>query len=154
MSMLLYLTALCAHGTAYCSEVCQLCPVSCMPCAPLQAFMYLTALGSGGIKPCVSSFGGDQFKETSARERWDHAQAFRTGVKADLCHLMQQSIPKHVTRVQAMEAIVCACSGDVPDTNICCCVQGMAFLFLQLVLCLHQHWIPGESPGWCVHVRS
>lgn len=33
------------------------------------AFMYLTALGSGGIKPCVSSFGGDQFKESSARER-------------------------------------------------------------------------------------
>jgi hypothetical protein len=31
--------------------------------------MYLTALGSGGIKPCVSSFGGDQFRETSARER-------------------------------------------------------------------------------------
>eukprot|EP00879_Flechtneria_rotunda_P000926 GHRR01001055.1.p1 GENE.GHRR01001055.1~~GHRR01001055.1.p1 ORF type:complete len:523 (+),score=105.75 GHRR01001055.1:1216-2784(+) len=33
------------------------------------AFMYLTALGSGGIKPCVSSFGGDQFKEDSPRER-------------------------------------------------------------------------------------
>lgn len=33
------------------------------------ASMYLTALGGGGIKPCVSSFGGDQFKETSARER-------------------------------------------------------------------------------------
>lgn len=37
--------------------------------AVFWAFMYLTALGSGGIKPCVSSFGGDQFKETSARER-------------------------------------------------------------------------------------
>lgn len=33
------------------------------------AFMYLTALGSGGIKPCVSSFGGDQFRESSERER-------------------------------------------------------------------------------------
>ncbi|KAF8073093.1 NPF8.3 [Scenedesmus sp. PABB004] len=33
------------------------------------AFMYLTAVGSGGIKPCVSSFGGDQFNENSARER-------------------------------------------------------------------------------------
>lgn len=33
------------------------------------AFMYLTALGSGGIKPCVSSFGGDQFQEGSATER-------------------------------------------------------------------------------------
>lgn len=33
------------------------------------AFMYLTALGAGGIKPCVSSFGGDQFNETSVRER-------------------------------------------------------------------------------------
>lgn len=33
------------------------------------AAMYLIALGSGGIKACVSSFGGDQFKEGSARER-------------------------------------------------------------------------------------
>lgn len=30
----------------------------------------VVAAGGGGIKPCVSSFGGDQFKETSARERW------------------------------------------------------------------------------------
>ncbi|WIA14658.1 hypothetical protein OEZ85_003160 [Tetradesmus obliquus] len=37
--------------------------------AVFWVFMYLTALGSGGIKPCVSSFGGDQFKESSARER-------------------------------------------------------------------------------------
>jgi len=37
--------------------------------AMFWAFMYLVALGSGGIKPCVSSFGGDQFKEESARER-------------------------------------------------------------------------------------
>ncbi|KAI8467277.1 MAG: POT family-domain-containing protein [Monoraphidium minutum] len=33
------------------------------------AAMYLIALGSGGIKSCVSSFGGDQFREDSARER-------------------------------------------------------------------------------------
>ncbi|KIZ00828.1 Peptide transporter PTR2, partial [Monoraphidium neglectum] len=41
------------------------------------AFLYLVALGSGGIKPCVSSFGGDQvrgagqakFREDSKRER-------------------------------------------------------------------------------------
>lgn len=37
--------------------------------AVFWAFMYLTALGSGGIKPCVSSFGGDQFRESSPRER-------------------------------------------------------------------------------------
>ncbi|KAF6260843.1 POT family-domain-containing protein [Scenedesmus sp. NREL 46B-D3] len=37
--------------------------------AVFWVFMYLTALGSGGIKPCVSSFGGDQFRESSARER-------------------------------------------------------------------------------------
>lgn len=35
-----------------------------MCCAVLCALT-----GGGGIKPCVSSFGGDQFKETSARER-------------------------------------------------------------------------------------
>lgn len=37
--------------------------------AMLWAFLYLVAMGSGGIKPCVSSFGGDQFKEASKRER-------------------------------------------------------------------------------------
>ncbi|GAB4822621.1 hypothetical protein N2152v2_009667 [Parachlorella kessleri] len=31
--------------------------------------MYLMALGTGGIKPCVSSFGADQFNEDDPRER-------------------------------------------------------------------------------------
>ena len=38
--------------------------------------MYLTALGAGGIKPCVSSFGADQFDEGSARERAWRASFF------------------------------------------------------------------------------
>ncbi|XP_059667933.1 protein NRT1/ PTR FAMILY 8.1-like [Cornus florida] len=31
--------------------------------------LYLIALGTGGIKPCVSSFGADQFDETNEKER-------------------------------------------------------------------------------------
>ncbi|KAM0952848.1 putative proton-dependent oligopeptide transporter family, PTR2 family proton/oligopeptide symporter [Dioscorea sansibarensis] len=31
--------------------------------------LYLIALGTGGIKPCVSSFGADQFDDTDANER-------------------------------------------------------------------------------------
>lgn len=31
--------------------------------------LYLIALGTGGIKPCVSSFGADQFDDTDAKEK-------------------------------------------------------------------------------------
>ncbi|XP_045824159.1 protein NRT1/ PTR FAMILY 8.3-like isoform X1 [Trifolium pratense] len=47
---------------------------SCPPATPAQytSFffgLYLIALGTGGIKPCVSSFGADQFDDTDLQER-------------------------------------------------------------------------------------
>ncbi|ESQ29204.1 hypothetical protein EUTSA_v10023384mg [Eutrema salsugineum] len=38
--------------------------------------LYLMALGTGGIKPCVSSFGADQFDDTDPRERVSKASFF------------------------------------------------------------------------------
>jgi len=37
--------------------------------AAMYIALYLIALGTGGIKPCVSSFGADQFDETDEKER-------------------------------------------------------------------------------------
>lgn len=47
---------------------------SCPPATPAQYALfffglYLIALGTGGIKPCVSSFGADQFDDTDSGER-------------------------------------------------------------------------------------
>ncbi|KAJ6890814.1 peptide transporter PTR2-B family protein [Populus alba x Populus x berolinensis] len=46
----------------------------CPPATPAQYAvfffgLYLIALGTGGIKPCVSSFGADQFDDTDPKER-------------------------------------------------------------------------------------
>ncbi|XP_062113156.1 protein NRT1/ PTR FAMILY 8.3-like [Humulus lupulus] len=54
-------------------EVCQgsLCPSSTT--ASQSAFficgLYLVSLGSGGIKPCIGPFGGDQFDDTDPKEK-------------------------------------------------------------------------------------
>ena len=37
--------------------------------AVLYVGLYLLALGSGGLKPCISSLGADQFDEMSVKER-------------------------------------------------------------------------------------
>ncbi|MCO5569354.1 hypothetical protein L7F22_023066 [Adiantum nelumboides] len=38
--------------------------------------LYLIALGTGGIKPCVSSFGADQFDDNDAREKKNKVSFF------------------------------------------------------------------------------
>ncbi|KAI4382486.1 hypothetical protein MLD38_008444 [Melastoma candidum] len=53
----------------------------CPPATPVQYAvfffgLYLIALGTGGIKPCVSSFGADQFDDTDPRERMKKGSFF------------------------------------------------------------------------------
>ncbi|KAL2621052.1 hypothetical protein R1flu_001257 [Riccia fluitans] len=44
-------------------------PASSAQLAVFYLSLYLVALGTGGIKPCVSSFGADQFDDTHDKER-------------------------------------------------------------------------------------
>lgn len=44
--------------------------------AALYAALYLIAIGTGGIKPCVSSFGADQFDESERREKKSKSSFF------------------------------------------------------------------------------
>ncbi|XP_020252413.1 protein NRT1/ PTR FAMILY 8.1-like isoform X1 [Asparagus officinalis] len=52
----------------------------CHPSAPQTAVvflaLYLIALGTGGIKPCVSSFGADQFDESDESEKKSKSSFF------------------------------------------------------------------------------
>ncbi|WZZ13008.1 hypothetical protein YC2023_106097 [Brassica napus] len=45
-------------------------------CRIQRRLLYLIALGTGGIKPCVSSFGADQFDDTGPIERVNKASFF------------------------------------------------------------------------------
>ncbi|CAH8389867.1 unnamed protein product [Eruca vesicaria subsp. sativa] len=56
-------------------------PSLCSPATMVQyvvffSGLYLIALGTGGIKPCVSSFGADQFDDTDPSERVSKASFF------------------------------------------------------------------------------
>ena len=42
----------------------------------------LVALGTGGIKPCVSSFGGDQFAADATREKEIFFSVFYAAINA------------------------------------------------------------------------
>ncbi|KAG9141153.1 hypothetical protein Leryth_001659 [Lithospermum erythrorhizon] len=53
----------CAPGSSSCT------PASGSQILVLNAALYLTALGTGGLKSSVSGFGSDQFNETDQKER-------------------------------------------------------------------------------------
>ncbi|XP_039684540.1 protein NRT1/ PTR FAMILY 8.3 isoform X2 [Medicago truncatula] len=53
----------------------------CPPAAPMQYFvfylgLYIIALGTGGVKACVLSFGADQFDDTDSKESAKKASYF------------------------------------------------------------------------------
>ncbi|CAK8578268.1 unnamed protein product [Lathyrus sativus] len=53
----------------------------CPPASPVQYYifyfgLYVIALGTGGVKACVSSFGADQFDDTDSKERGRKASFF------------------------------------------------------------------------------
>lgn len=53
----------------------------CPPASPLQYYLfyfglYVIALGTGGVKSCVSPFGADQFDETDSEESVKKASFF------------------------------------------------------------------------------
>lgn len=57
--------------------------------------LILIAFGTGGIKPCVSAFGGDQFEEEHVRYSW-HVFAIVTVI----LQLVNYIITEHVSSLQ------------------------------------------------------
>lgn len=59
-----------------CSDNNSVCPPTQLQTSVFFAGLYMIALGTGGIKPCVSSFGADQFDDSDETEKKSKSSFF------------------------------------------------------------------------------
>ncbi|KAJ8429755.1 hypothetical protein Cgig2_001252 [Carnegiea gigantea] len=99
--------------------------------------LYLIALGTGGIKPCVSSFGADKFDDTDTNERVKKGSFFNW-------FYFSISIGSFVSIsliIWIQETIGWGIGFGIPATSM-----GFAIAFFFSVTSLHRFQRPGGSP--------
>lgn len=101
------------------------------------AALYLIALGTGGIKPCVSSFGADQFDETEPEDKKDKASFFNWYYfSINVGALLASSV-----LVYTQENVSWAVGFGIPAA-----AMAVALIFFLLGTPLYRHQRPGGSP--------
>lgn len=94
--------------------------------------LFFIALGSGGIKPLVSSFVGDQFDNKSSCTS-----------KNRFCNILLEHQSRFVVRVHVYETFA-----QLARTDHCLCGAGHFDVYRNRAFCCRSKTLRGHATGW------